>query len=158
RFEAGGTGRRFELALRRGIGRGIVVDKECRTADHHARWRRPKSLPGPSTQELKKRSDDLAEGIVLQLDLRRLRKKLGAEHALYCAQIAPGLAREIALKSLVAETGRIVVETEEQSCRHRRRVTLDRQQTRSRCVADANGGVRGAEIYAARKCHVRCFG
>src|SRR5262249_23261428 len=100
---------------------------------------------------------DLAKSIVLQLDLRRLRKKLGAEHALDCAQIAAGLACEIALKSLVAETGRIVVEAEEQSCRHRRRAMLDGQQTRSCYVADANGGVRRAKIYAARECHVLCF-
>jgi hypothetical protein len=96
--------------------------------------------------------------MLLQLDLRCLLKKLGAEHALYCAQIAAGLAREIALESFVAESRRIVVEAEEQGRWHRGRATLDAQQMRPLRVADANGGVRSAKIYAARKCHAPCSG
>jgi hypothetical protein len=64
------------------------------------------------------RSNDLAEGIARCLDLRCLLKKLGAEHALNCAQIAAGLAREIALERFVAESRRIVVEAEEQGRWH----------------------------------------
>ena len=96
------------------------------------------------------------KAIAPSLDLRCLLKKLGAEHALDGAQIAAGLAREIALERFVAESRRIVVEAEEQGRWHRRRAALDGQQTRPRRVADANGGVRSAKIDAARKCHAPC--
>src|SRR5262249_41953409 len=115
--------------------------------------RRTEAFASRSTQELEKRGDDLAEGILLVLDLRCLLEKLGAEQALYCAQVAAGLACEIALESFVAERRRIVVEAEEQCSWHRRRATLEGQQMRPPRVADANGGVRSAKIYAARKCH-----
>ncbi len=156
-LEAGGPGRRLELALRGGIGLGVVVDKERRTAKHHARRPRAEAFVGCGTQEAEKRRDDLAEGIALQLDLCGLLEKLGAENALDGAQIAAGLAREVALESVVAERRRIVVGAEEQRRRHRRYATLDGQQTRPRRVADANGGVRRPEIYAARKCHALLF-
>jgi hypothetical protein len=65
------------------------------------------------------------KAIALSLDLGCLLKKLGAEHALYCAQIAAGLAREIALEGVVAESRRIVVEAEEQGRWHRSDATLN---------------------------------
>src|SRR6185436_18741010 len=97
-------------------------------------------------QKPEKRRDDLAEGIVLQLDLRGLGKQVGAEHALDRAQIAAGLARDMALESVVTEHRRIVVEAEEQGRRNRRRAVLYRQQVRALPAADADGRVRGAEI------------
>src|SRR5215510_13984680 len=88
--------------------------------------------------------------------LRRLLEQPGAEHALDGAQIAAGLAHEIALERLVAERRRIVIERKEQRRWHRRRAALDRQQTRPIRVADADGGIRSAKIDAARRCHAQC--
>src|SRR5262249_14254695 len=62
-LEAGCPGSRLELALCRGIGFGIVVDKERRAAEHHVRRQRTKAFSNGSPQKPEKRSDDLAEGI-----------------------------------------------------------------------------------------------
>src|SRR5271155_283307 len=62
-----GGGNRLELESdpleTGGVGLGIVVHKERRTAEHHARRRRAEVLASRYTQEPKKRSDDLAERI-----------------------------------------------------------------------------------------------
>src|SRR6516225_3445717 len=78
-LKTGGPSSRLELALRRGIRLGVVVDKERRPAEHHARRQPTEVLAGRSTQKPEKRSDNLAESIALLLDLRCLLKKLGAE-------------------------------------------------------------------------------
>src|SRR5262245_24815011 len=48
-LEAGGLCSRCELTLPCGIGFGVVVDKERRTAEHHARWSRTEALASRST-------------------------------------------------------------------------------------------------------------
>ena len=150
-----GPGRRLKLALRRRVGRGVVVDEERGAPDHHVGRRFTEGLAGRRSQEPEKCRDDVAEGMAFVPDSRPLLEKPGAEHAFDRAQVAARLAREIAAERFVAEGGRMVVEAEEQGGRDRCRAVLDRQQTRPIGVADANRGVRSAKVDAARERHAR---
>jgi len=133
--------RGFELALRLGVGLGIVIDKECGAAEHHTGRRRSEIFAGRRAQEAQERGNDVAEAQALAPDLGLFLEQPGAEHALDGAQITARLVCDKAIERIVAVGRRMVVEIEEQGCRHRRRTTLYGQQTRAVCVADADRGI-----------------
>ncbi len=142
--------RLLQLVLRRAVRRLVLVDEMHRASEHDMLHIGPMCGIEMRFEMAEHQPDNVGERHGARLDARFLVDQRGSEHAFQRPHQAPLGIQRVVLDGAAAEIGMPVLEIEEDGTWDRHRRALDGHESRRAVVDDPDGGVRRAEVDAAK--------
>ena len=139
----------LQCGLRLGIGRVVLVDEAHRAAEHDLIDLLAEPGFDLRFQMREEEAENAGERHRLLADVGLLVDQRGAENALQRAHEAAVMAGQVALDCAAPELHAVILEIEEHRARQGAMLPLQRDQLCGGVIAEADRGVRSAEVDAA---------